>query len=143
MSRDIQKILLHWGGWSAGNHCADVGWPRIAAGFSGLVSSASGSRLSCSDRDGLVIDLCVAKLGTVGMERERSYIEDYYIKGMSKRAIGRKFRTREGEIRERMQIAESFVLGCIETLNIQLDIDLLYKKQTNERNKLVRAQNVC
>lgn len=143
MSRDIQKILTHWGGWSAGDHCAAVGWSSVAAGFSDYSPSSSGNRLSCSDEDGLVIDLCVAKLSTVGMERERAYLEEYYIKGKSKRAIGRKFKIREGEVRERMQSAESFVLGFLEALNIQLDIDILYKKQSIGTLKLVRAQNVC
>lgn len=90
-----------------------------------------------------MIDLCVAKLATVGMERERAYLEEYYIKGKSKRAIGRKFKIREDEVRRQMQNAENFVLGFLEALNIQLDIDILYKKQTNGTLKLVRSQNVC
>lgn len=143
MSRDIQKILTHWGGWSAGDHCAAVGWSSVAAGFSDYSPSSSGNRLSCSDEDGLVIDLCVAKLATVGMEREHAYLEDYYIKGKSKRAIGRKFKIREDEVRRQMQIAEGFVLGFLEALNIQLDIDALYKKQSIGALKLVRSQNVC
>ncbi|MDD9339586.1 MAG: antiterminator Q family protein [Providencia heimbachae] len=143
MSRDIQKILTHWGGWSAGDRCAAVGWSSVAAGFSDFSPSSSGNRLSCSDEDGLVIDLCVAKLTTVGMERERAYLEEYYMKGKSKRAIGRKFKIREDEVRRQMQIAESFVLGFLEALNIQLDIDILYKKQSNSTLKLVRSQNVC
>lgn len=31
---------------------------------------------------------CVSMLGTAGLERERDYITDYYVKGMSKRAMG-------------------------------------------------------
>lgn len=90
-----------------------------------------------------MIDLCVANLATVGMERERAYLEEYYIKGKSKRAIGRKFKIREDEVRRQMQIAEGFVLGFLEALNIQLDIDTLYKKQSISALKLVRSQNVC
>ncbi|MBG5918910.1 antiterminator Q family protein [Providencia stuartii] len=143
MNRDIQKILTHWGGWSAGNHYAALGWSTVAAGFSDYSPRSSGNKLSCSDEDGLVIDLCVAKLSTVGMERERAYLEEYYIKGKSKRAVGRKFKIREDEVRRQMQIAESFVLGFLEALNIQLDIDILYKKHSIDTLKLVRPQNVC
>ncbi|MFS1539520.1 MAG: antiterminator Q family protein [Candidatus Phlomobacter fragariae] len=130
MSRDIEKILLHWGGWCAGDPYAVVGYPSVTAGFSQFMPFYS-TRLSCSDADGLVIDLCVNRLNTVGMSRELSYIEDYYVRGKSKRAIARKFQVRDGEIRERMQIAEGFILGCLETLDIQLDIDILYKYYTN------------
>ncbi|WBM59444.1 antitermination protein Q [Providencia sp. PROV188] len=144
MNRDIQKILVHWGGWSAGDHYAMVGWSSVAAGFNHYaMGSRCSNRLSCSDEDGLVIDLCVAKLSIVGMERERAYLEEYYIKGQSKRAIGRKFKIREGEVRERMQSAESFVLGFLEALNIQLDMDLLYEKCSIDAPRLVRAQNLC
>ena len=143
MNRDIQQILTLWGGWSYGEHCGSIGWSSIAAGFKGLVADSSKARPSCGDEDGLVIDLCVAKLGLVGMERERSYIEDYYIKGQSKRAIGRKYKVREGEIRERMQVGESFVLGCLETLNIQLDIDIFCQRALIKTQQFVRAQSRC
>ncbi|CDK64087.1 hypothetical protein [Morganella morganii IS15] len=45
-------------------------------------------------------------LGTAGLERERDYITDYYVKGMSKRAIGRKYKVREDEIRKQVQSAD-------------------------------------
>ncbi len=143
MSRDIQQILLHWGGWSAGDHCSELGWSSIAAGFKGLVATTSRKKLLCSDEDGLVIDLCVAKLNIAGMARARSYIEDYYIKGMPKRAIGRKYKVREDEIRKQMQIGESFVFGCLEALNIQLDIDLIYGYLNRATQTLSRPQNLC
>ncbi|MEQ5041770.1 antiterminator Q family protein [Providencia manganoxydans] len=140
MNRNIQQILSYWGGWSCGEHYASIGWSSVAAGFRDLVSYTKNNRPMCSDEDGLVIDLCVSKLGLVGMERERSYIEEFYVKGHSKRAIGRKYKIREGEIRERIQIAESFILGCLETLNIQLDIDVICKQPLSQSDKLVRAQ---
>ncbi|EMF4670566.1 antiterminator Q family protein [Providencia stuartii] len=142
MNRNVQQILTYWGGWSYGDHCGAIGWSSVSAGFRDLVTSTSKSRPMCSDEDGLVIDLCVAKLGVVGMERERSYIEDYYVKGYSKRAIGRKYKVREGEIRERIQVAESFILGCLETLNIQLDIDILCAQPVIKSERRVRAQNI-
>lgn len=95
MGRDIQKILLHWGGWAAGEHCAGMGWARVSSGFRELAQSNSRQRVSCSDEDGRIIDRCVSVLGTAGLERERECIMDYYVKGMSKRAIGRKFKVRE------------------------------------------------
>ncbi|MDR5615387.1 MULTISPECIES: antiterminator Q family protein [unclassified Arsenophonus] len=143
MSRDIEKILLHWGGWCAGNPYAAVSWLPVASGFDRFMPFTGANRLSCSDADGLVIDVCVSRLNTVGMARELNYIEDYYIRGISKRAIARKFAVREDEVRKRMQIAEGFILGCLETLDIQLDIDVLYKYHTNSYQTLVRPQKVC
>ncbi|MFS1583668.1 MAG: antiterminator Q family protein [Candidatus Arsenophonus phytopathogenicus] len=143
MGRDIEKILLHWGGWCAGDPYASLSGLPVASGFNRVMPFTGANRLSCSDADGLVIDVCVSRLNTVGMARELSYIEDYYIRGVSKRAIARKFKVRDGEIRERMQIAEGFVLGCLETLDIQLDIDILYKYRTIGYQTLVRAQKVC
>ncbi|SPP31520.1 hypothetical protein ARAF_0649 [Arsenophonus endosymbiont of Aleurodicus floccissimus] len=90
-----------------------------------------------------MIDVCASRLKMVGMARELSYIEDYYIRGISKRAIARKFKVRDGEIRERMQIAEGFILGCLKSIDIQLDIDVLYKYHTNSYQTLVRTQKVC
>nr|CBA73704.1 phage transcriptional regulator [Arsenophonus nasoniae] len=58
-----------------------VSWLSVAAGFSRLMPFTGTNRLSCSDADGLVIDVCVSRLNTVGMARELSYIEDYYIRG--------------------------------------------------------------
>ncbi|WP_319939589.1 antiterminator Q family protein [Xenorhabdus littoralis] len=37
----------------------------------------------------MIIDSCVAKLRNVGMAQECDFIEDHYVKGISKRAIGR------------------------------------------------------
>lgn len=42
-----------------------------------------------------------------------------------------------------MQIAEGFIRRYLETLDIQLYIDVLYKYHTNSYQKLVRAQKVC
>ena len=143
MSRDIQTILLHWGGWAAGGHCAGMGWARVSSGFRELAQNSSKQRPSCSDEDGRVIDRCVSMLGTAGLERERDYITDYYVKGMSKRAIGRKYKVREDEIRKQVQSAESFIFGCLETLAVQLDMDRLYKAYPDVRSTLVRPQTAC
>lgn len=143
MGRDIQKILLHWGGWAAGEHCAGMGWARVSSGFRELAQSNSRQRVSCSDEDGRIIDRCVSVLGTAGLERERECIMDYYVKGMSKRAIGRKFKVREDEIRKQVQIAESFIYGCLEALDVQLDMDMVYKACPDIRSTLVRPQTAC
>lgn len=88
MQRDIQKIpLQHWGGWVACGR-SGLGYSSVAAGFKGLVSRTSITKLSCCDENGLIIDGCIAKLRNVQMEQECDFIECYYAKDMSKRSIG-------------------------------------------------------
>ncbi|MBD2811781.1 antitermination protein Q [Xenorhabdus sp. Vera] len=125
MYRDMQKILLHWGGWVVQGR-VNIGWKSISAGFKDAVSYTSSNKLSCSDEDGMIIDSCVAKLRSVGMAQECDFIEDHYVKGISKRAIGRNFKISESEVRKRMLVAESFILGCLEILNEPLELDLIY-----------------
>ncbi|HGJ5864755.1 antiterminator Q family protein [Arsenophonus nasoniae] len=125
MQRDIQKILLHWGGWVSQGRI-NVGWSSICVGFKHGLNPSTIRKLSCSDEDGLIIDSCVARLRSVGMAEEYNFIECYYVKSMPKRAIGRKYRLGESEIRKRMSIAESFILGCLSTSFESLELDLLY-----------------
>ncbi|MBD2782665.1 antiterminator Q family protein [Xenorhabdus szentirmaii] len=125
MYRDTQKILLHWGGWVVQGR-VNIGWKSISVGFRDAMTYTSSNKLSCSDEDGMIIDSCVAKLRNVGMAQECDFIEHYYIGGMPKRAIGRKFKLSESEIRKRMLVAESFIRGCLEILDEPLDLDLIY-----------------
>ncbi|MDC9593524.1 antiterminator Q family protein [Xenorhabdus sp. IM139775] len=121
--RDIQQVLVRWGGWST-NESTRVGWSPVAAGFSGLVSASGDNRLTCSDEDGLIVDLCVARLQATGRHDELEYIKQHYQLGRSKREIARRFETNEKEVRHRIQRGESFIEGCLYMLNIQLDMDL-------------------
>lgn len=133
MYRDMQKILSHWGGWVVQGR-VNIGWKSVSAGFEKAVTYTSSNKLSCSDEDGMVIDGCVAKLRNVGMSQECDFIEDHYVKGISKRAIGRSSKLSESEVRKRMLVAESFILGCLEVLDEPLEIDLIYGFHGNRAN---------
>ncbi|MDE9437856.1 antitermination protein Q [Xenorhabdus bovienii] len=135
--RDIQQVLVRWGGWST-TEATRVGWSPVAAGFSGLPPASGDNRLTCSDEDGLIVDLCVARLQAIGQDDELEFIKQHYMYGYSKREIGRQFKTSEREVRHRIQCAERFIAGCLEVLDIQLDMDLMVKKQSNKPKTLVR-----
>ncbi|SFN67164.1 antiterminator Q family protein [Xenorhabdus japonica] len=140
MHRDMQKILLHWGGWVVQGR-VNIGWKSVSAGFENAVTYSGNNKLSCSDEDGMIIDSCVAKLRNVGMAQECDFIEHHYVSGMSKRAIGRKFKLGESEVRKRMLVAESFILGCLEALDEPLEIDLIYGFHGNRANSSSSALN--
>ncbi|WP_339373929.1 antiterminator Q family protein [Xenorhabdus vietnamensis] len=126
--RDIQQVLVRWGGWSS--NATSVGWSPIAAGFSGLLPANGDNRLTCSDEDGLIVDLCVARLQAIGQGEELEYLQQHYMYGRSKREIARDSQVSESLVRHRMQVAESFIAGCLDMLGIQLDMDNSVKKQT-------------
>ncbi|MDE1477578.1 antitermination protein Q [Xenorhabdus bovienii] len=136
--RDIQQVLVRWGGWST-TEATRVGWSPVAAGFSGLPPASGDNRLTCSDEDGLIVDLCVARLQVRGQGEELDYIQKYYMYGWSKREIARRLHVSESLVRQKMQVAESFIAGALEILDIQLDMDLMVKKQSNEPKTLVRC----
>ncbi|MBI6549923.1 antiterminator Q family protein [Xenorhabdus lircayensis] len=121
--RDIQQVLVRWGGWST-TEPVRVGWSPVAAGFSGLLPATGNNRPTCSDEDGLVIDICVARLRARGKGEELEYIKQHYMFGYSKREIARQYETNEKEVRHRILCGESFIAGCLEMLGIQLDMDL-------------------
>ncbi|MDE1486770.1 antitermination protein Q [Xenorhabdus bovienii] len=136
--RDIQQVLVRWGGWST-TEATRVGWSPVAAGFSGLPPASGDNQLTCSDEDGLIVDLCVARLQVRGQGEELDYIQKYYMYGWSKREIARRLHVSESLVRQKMQVAESFIAGALEILDIQLDMDLMVKKQSNEPKTLVRC----
>ncbi|WP_053014341.1 MULTISPECIES: antiterminator Q family protein [Xenorhabdus] len=138
MHRDMQKILTHWGGWVVQGR-VNIGWKSVSAGFKDVVMYTSNNKLTCSDEDGMLIDSCVAKLRNVGMAQECDFIERHYVNGRSKRALGREFKIGESEVRKRMLVAESFILGCLEALDEPLEIDLIYGFHGNYANKLSSA----
>lgn len=120
--RDIQQVLERWGGWACSDNSA-LSWSPVAAGFRGLVSSGSRHRLTCSDNDGLIVDSCVCRLQRVRRPEELEVIMLYYVYSLSKRAIGRRIRISEMEVRRRMSVAEGFIDGCLNMIETPLEMD--------------------
>jgi hypothetical protein len=133
--RDIQLVLERWGAWAA-NDNSQVDWSPIAAGFKGLLPSKSSLRLSCCDDDGLIIDSAVGKLKQVFQQDELDLLFLHYVYCVSKRSIARKKKISEGRVRQRMQVAEGFVRGCLEMIGAKLDMDdYIVPKLTNPYEK--------
>ncbi|EOV0983758.1 antiterminator Q family protein [Edwardsiella piscicida] len=131
--RNIQQVLERWGGWAADSNTA-VSWAPIAAGFKGLVVGSSSSRLSCCDDDGLIIDACVCRLQQVRKPVELEAIMQYYVKGLSKREIGRQMKVSEREVRRIIETAEGFIEGCLCMLGVRLQMDPEVEKQRIEKS---------
>lgn len=138
--RNIQQVLERWGGWAADSNTA-VSWAPIAAGFKGLVVSSSSSRLSCCDDDGLVIDACVCRLQQVRKPEELEAIMQYYVKGLSKREIGRRMKVSEREVRRIIETAEGFIEGCLCMLGVRLQMDPEVEKQRVEKSASAGRKN--
>lgn len=119
--RDIQQVLGRWGVWA--RESSSLGYSHIAAGFKGLLPNHSKSQASCSDDDGLIVDRAVAHLQAVRQPDELELILRYYVYGQSKSAIARGWKCSEGKIRQQMQIAESFIEGCLVSQNTRLEMD--------------------
>lgn len=119
--RDIQMVLVRWGNWSRYKIETDVGFSPIAAGFKGLLSEG-GTMPKCTEDDALIIDSCLARL-KLKRPDEYELIYDHYVKGVSKRGIGRRLKLSEGMIRIKFQMAEGFVEGCLAMLDIRLEMD--------------------
>ena len=119
MMRDIKFVLELWGVWS--RHRYEMEYSTIAAGFKGLLPESS--KLNCcTDSDAMIIDACVAKLKQKRPD-EYELIEAYYIKGISKRKIAKKWLKDEKIIRIKLQLAEGFVDGCLAILDVKLEMD--------------------
>lgn len=119
--RDIQVVLERWGNWSKHKIETEVGYSSIAAGFKELLPE-NGSIPMCTEDDALIIDSCLAKL-KLKRPDEYALIFEYYVKDISKRAIGRRLRLSEGMVRIKFQMAEGFVEGCLSMLDIKLEMD--------------------
>ncbi|MFQ6285529.1 antiterminator Q family protein [Yersinia enterocolitica] len=115
--RDIQLVLERWGGWAASDNNG-VDYSPIAAGFKGLLPSSSGSRLSCNDDDGLIVDSCVARLKQLRPD-EYTLLVEYYVFNQSKRSIARYLKKDEKLIRISIQLAEGFIEGCLSNLDFR------------------------
>ncbi|MGA8121305.1 antiterminator Q family protein [Rouxiella badensis] len=109
--RDIHETLELWGAWAANEHsCLD--FPHIGAGFKGLITSTSKSRVQCCDDDGIMIDGCVARLKKYKAE-EYELIILHYVFRVSLRTIAKKRKCSDGTIRKEMQTALGFILGVL------------------------------
>ncbi|WP_145520833.1 antiterminator Q family protein [Yersinia mollaretii] len=116
---DIQTVLTRWGVWARYN--AHLDYPHIASGFRGITSG--GRQLeSCSDNDGLAIDMTVGYLKRAAREKELDLIIRHYVYGQSKASIARLKKCNEREIRRQLQIAESFIDGGLTQSNITLEM---------------------
>ncbi|CNJ36279.1 antitermination protein [Yersinia mollaretii] len=116
---DIQTVLTRWGVWARDN--AHLDYPHIASGFRGITSG--GKQLeSCSDNDGLAIDMTVGYLKRAAREKELDLIIRHYVYGQSKASIARLKKCNEREIRRQLQIAESFIDGGLTQSNITLEM---------------------
>ncbi|WP_431646515.1 antiterminator Q family protein [Enterobacter hormaechei] len=119
--RDIQKVLERWGGWAASDS-SGVDYSPIAAGFKGLLSQTSKSRLSCTDDDALIIEGCLARLRK-RKPYEHSLLVAHYLYGIPKRKIAKARKKDEKLIRIEIQMAEGFIDGCLSMLEVKLDMD--------------------
>ena len=112
--RDIQRMLELWGAWAANDH-SQIDWQPIAAGFKGLLPYTNKSRVQCNDDEGIMIDMCVARL-------KKHFLDEYellvlhYIFKISLRTIAKKRKCSDGTIRKKMQRAEGFIAGVISHL---------------------------
>lgn len=128
--RDIQLVLEKWGGWAAEGK-SRIGYSSTAAGFSGLLPDTNGTRSSCCDDDGIIIDAAVGQLIKAGKKDEYELIERHYIKGISKSAIARDMKCSEGKIRQKLMIAETFIDACLIMAGAVLEMDEWVNKSTS------------
>ncbi|HFZ1853061.1 antiterminator Q family protein [Serratia marcescens] len=119
--RDIQLVLERWGQWAKDN--SGVDYSPIAAGFKGLLPNTSKSKASCCDNDGLIVDGAVGRLKKVRDERELGVIMLHYRYGVSKSEIARRWKVSEGNIRQKLMMAESFIEGCLAMTGAALEMD--------------------
>ncbi|HHN8406050.1 TPA: antiterminator Q family protein [Morganella morganii] len=57
-----------------------LGYSSVAAGFKGLVSRTSITKLSCCDEDGLIIDGCIAKLLNAQMCKHTRFSSTHFLR---------------------------------------------------------------
>jgi hypothetical protein len=143
--RDIQLVLEGWGAWAAADNTA-VDWSFIAAGFKSLLPVTSKGRSGCCDDDGLAVDAAICRLNEVRRREELDMIFLHYVYGVSKRAIGRRFKMSESRVRQEMQVAEAFVDGCLYMAGVTLEMDRWTQKQNirepNEKTLVRCAKSV-
>lgn len=111
MNRDMYEVLDRWGAWAAaeGN---GLDWQPIAAGFRGLISHGKKSRDQCDDDEGIMIDVCVARLKKYKPE-EYELVISHFVIGISLRMIAKKRKCSDGTVRKELQTALGFINGCL------------------------------
>ncbi|EBZ6540153.1 antitermination protein [Salmonella enterica subsp. enterica serovar Mapo] len=112
--RDMYEVMDRWGAWAAADS-SGVDWQPIAAGFKGLLPHGKKSRLQCNDDDGIMIDVCVARLKIYKPE-EYELIIAHFILGISLRTIAKKRKCSDGTVRKNLQTALGFVDGVLSML---------------------------
>lgn len=131
--RDIYLVLERWGVWA--RYKPEMGYSTVAAGFRGLLPHNSTRLPSCCDEDGLIVDRAIGQLKLVRKPEEVTLIIAYYMYRIPKRAIAKKWKCSEGEIRRKIQIAESFIDGCLAMANVRLNMDPYVQKSEIEKTK--------
>ncbi|MFZ4214803.1 antiterminator Q family protein [Pantoea endophytica] len=135
--RDIQLILERWGVWvSCGE--SNLGYPRIAAGFSRLLPARRRHLASCSDNDGLFINEAMIRLSKYD-EYLCTLIEWHYIKHMTLREMASKLGISHNHVSVRIQTAEGWIDGCLHALNIRLEMDQQCSNEPKEKNKVKKV----
>ncbi|CNI60654.1 antiterminator Q family protein [Yersinia vastinensis] len=116
---DIKTVLARWGVWARDHSHLD--YPHIASGFKG--ATAIRRKIEpCCDNDGLIIDNILGNLQHASKESGLELILRHYVYGQSKCAIARLKKCDEREIRSQLQIAESFIDGCITQSKVSLEM---------------------
>lgn len=65
----------------------------------------------------------------------------YYVKGLSKREIGRRMKVSEREVRRIIETAEGFIEGCLCMLGVRLQMDPEVEKQRVEKSASAGRKN--
>lgn len=113
--RDINETLELWGAWAASDN-SGVDFSPIAAGFKGLLTQNSKTRLQCCDDDGIMLDGCIARLKKY-KKSEYELIILHYVYGVSLRSIARRRKCSDGTVRKDMQTAQGFIIGVLSIIS--------------------------
>lgn len=135
--RDIQMVLERWGAWAASGD-SNIGYPRTAAGLSRLLPASRAGRVSCCDDDGMFINEAMVRLSKRD-EYLCALLEWHYIDNMTLRMMGTKLGISHNHVSVRLQVAESFIDGCLCALNISLEMDRECRKENILPPKLKRV----
>lgn len=123
--RDIQLVLERWGNWS---HTADNGFAATAAGFSRLLPPSQSSLPTCTDKDALIIDGCMARLKNNNVDMY-DLLVDYYRDRHTFMSLARKYHCSDTHIGKRLQKAEGVVEGMLMMLDVNMDMDKFVQRE--------------
>lgn len=123
--RDVQQVLERWGNWS---HTAENGYSPIAAGFKGLLPPSQSSRPTCTDKDALIVDGCMARLQQNNPEIYMLLV-DYYRDRHTFMSLARKYHCSDTHIGKKLQKAEGVVEGMLMMLDVSMDMDKFVQRE--------------